>query len=154
VNGNETEFIFENIQLPFDDANNDGFVLFKIKLLPTLVLGDSFNNQAAIYFDFNAPIMTNEEVTLIVEETFSTAEFSTNSITIFPNPTSSTLNINAKTAISSVSIYDLNGRLLTTELSGSDGLEHQLDVSTLSAGVYFLEVQADDMKQVVKFIRK
>jgi uncharacterized repeat protein (TIGR01451 family) len=27
-NDNEVEFIFENINLPFDDANNDGFVLF------------------------------------------------------------------------------------------------------------------------------
>ncbi|MDN3675856.1 T9SS C-terminal target domain-containing protein [Flavobacterium paronense] len=28
---NQLEFIFENINLPFDDANNDGYVAFKIK---------------------------------------------------------------------------------------------------------------------------
>ena len=37
-NTNQVEFIFENIQLPFDDANNDGYIAFKIKTKPTLVL--------------------------------------------------------------------------------------------------------------------
>ncbi len=43
-NGNEVEFIFENIQLPFEDANNDGNILFKIKTLPTLTIGETFSN--------------------------------------------------------------------------------------------------------------
>lgn len=154
VNGNEAEFIFENIQLPFDDADNDGFAVFKIKLLPTLSLGNIFSNQAEIYFDFNAPIVTNEEDTLIAEETFSTTEFNTTSIMIFPNPTSGTLNINATTAFSSIAIYDLNGWLLSNEISGSNKLEYQLDVKTLSAGIYFLEVQSGHSKQMVKFIKR
>ncbi|HEU0136453.1 MAG TPA: T9SS C-terminal target domain-containing protein, partial [Flavobacterium sp.] len=37
ITGNKAEFIFENINLPFDDANNDGYVAFKIKTKPTLV---------------------------------------------------------------------------------------------------------------------
>ncbi|MCZ8091568.1 T9SS C-terminal target domain-containing protein, partial [Flavobacterium sp.] len=50
INGNKVEFIFENINLPFDDANNDGYVAFKIKTKPTLVLGNTFTNSASIYF--------------------------------------------------------------------------------------------------------
>ena len=65
VKGNQVEFIFENILLPFDDLNNDGFVLFKIKTVSNLVIGDSLNNQAAIYFDFNPPIITNQVLTTI-----------------------------------------------------------------------------------------
>jgi hypothetical protein len=34
------EFIFQGIQLPFDDANNDGYVVFKIKSKNTLAIGD------------------------------------------------------------------------------------------------------------------
>ncbi len=56
---NKVEFIFENINLPFDDANNDGFVAFKIKTKSSLVLGDTFSNSANIYFDYNFPIVTN-----------------------------------------------------------------------------------------------
>ncbi len=48
---NKVEFIFENINLPFDDATNDGYVAFKIQTNPSLVVGDSFSNTASIYFD-------------------------------------------------------------------------------------------------------
>ena len=51
ISTNKVEFIFENINLHFDDANNDGYVAFKIKTKPTMVVGDSFNNSANIYFD-------------------------------------------------------------------------------------------------------
>jgi hypothetical protein len=56
---NEVEFIFENINLPFDDQNNDGYVNFKIKLKEGLEAGDELLNQAQIFFDFNFPILTN-----------------------------------------------------------------------------------------------
>ena len=151
-NGNEVEFIFENIQLPFDDANNDGYVLFKIKTLPSLVLGDSFNNQAEIYFDFNFPIITNNETTLI-EENLSVTEHSFNRISIFPNPTRSTLNIKSITNISSISIYDLNGKLLQTEQPRPNSFEYPIDVKNLSNGIYFLEVISDNTKQILKFIK-
>lgn len=62
---NVAEFVFENIYLPFDDANNDGYVLFRIRTLETLVLGDQIKNDAEIYFDFNAPIVTNETITIV-----------------------------------------------------------------------------------------
>lgn len=53
------EFGFDNIDLPFDDANNDGFVSFKVKTNSNLVEGDRIENNANIYFDFNFPILTN-----------------------------------------------------------------------------------------------
>ncbi|MFK7749892.1 MAG: leucine-rich repeat domain-containing protein, partial [Kordia sp.] len=45
TNANTVEFIFQNINLPFDDASNDGFVTFKIKTLPTLDINDTFEND-------------------------------------------------------------------------------------------------------------
>lgn len=71
--GNKVEFIFENINLPFDDANNDGYVAFKIKTKPTLVVGNTFSNSASIYFDYNFPIVTNTAVTTI--QALSTQDF-------------------------------------------------------------------------------
>jgi hypothetical protein len=62
---NRIEFSFPNIQLPFDDANNDGYVLFKIKTKPNLPLGTLLKNRAGIYFDFNAPIITNVAETVV-----------------------------------------------------------------------------------------
>ncbi|MBK8349503.1 MAG: T9SS C-terminal target domain-containing protein [Saprospiraceae bacterium] len=82
IEGNKVEFIFENIQLPFDDANNDGYIAFKIKTLPTLVLGDSLKNLADIYFDYNFPIRTNEAQTTVAFPVFT----NTTDVHIYPNP--------------------------------------------------------------------
>ena len=152
VNDNEVEFVFENIQLPFDDANNDGYVLFKIKTLPSLVLGDSFSNQASIYFDFNFPIVTNNETT-VVEESLSIADLIIEQVSIFPNPTNSFLNVETKINISSIAIYDLKGRLLKRTQPGSSNNGYRLDVTSLSNGVYLLEVQSGNSKQNLKFVK-
>lgn len=60
------EFIFENINLPFTEEEKHGHVLFKIKTKESLIEGDQFANSAAIYFDYNFPIFTNEFETQIV----------------------------------------------------------------------------------------
>ncbi len=62
---NVLEFIFENTFLPFEDETNDGFIHFRLNTLGTLVLGDEIKNDAEIFFDFNAPIITNETITLV-----------------------------------------------------------------------------------------
>ena len=62
---NVVEFIFEDIYLPFDDENNDGYVNFKIKLKEDLTSEDVLLNDAEIYFDFNFPIITNTTETAL-----------------------------------------------------------------------------------------
>ena len=60
--GNKLEFIFEGINLPavtVDEPGSHGFIAFKVRTAATLVLGDSVRNSAAIYFDFNLPVITN-----------------------------------------------------------------------------------------------
>lgn len=65
-NNGIVEFIFENINLPFTEDEKHGFVVFKIKTKASLVEGDQFSNDAAIYFDYNFPIFTNEYETEVV----------------------------------------------------------------------------------------
>lgn len=60
------EFIFENVNLPHEGEQKHGHVLFKIKTKESLVEGDHFTNKAAIYFDYNFPIHTNEYETQVV----------------------------------------------------------------------------------------
>ena len=91
--GNKVEFIFENINLPFDNANNDGYVAFKIKTKSTLVNGNTFSNTASIYFDYNFPIITNTATTTIqtlANEDFDFASY----FTIYPNPVKDVLKTN------------------------------------------------------------
>ncbi len=90
--GNKVEFIFEKINIPFDDANNDGYVAFKIKTLTTLAVGDSFENEANIYFDYNFPILTNKKNSIF--KTLGTQDFEFSKyVNIYPIPVTSILNI-------------------------------------------------------------
>jgi len=65
------EFQFHNIMLPDSTTNplgSQGFVQFAIKPLAGLPNNTSVNNNAAIYFDFNPPIITNTTLNTLVYE--------------------------------------------------------------------------------------
>ncbi|MGU3373649.1 DUF7619 domain-containing protein [Chryseobacterium sp. M5A1_1a] len=149
-NPNIVEFIFENIQLPFDDANNDGYITFKIKTKSTLTIGDTFSNTAKIYFDYNAPIVTNTYTTAI-EATLATSEVKNdkNEISIYPNPVKDVLNIKSKEEIIKAEIYDATGRIInSTNVKGNS-----IYVSELYKGNYILKVFTKDKVIVQKFIK-
>ncbi|REC53961.1 T9SS C-terminal target domain-containing protein [Chryseobacterium piscium] len=150
ITGNAVEFIFENIQLPFDNATNDGYVSFKIKTKSNLTLGESFSNSAKIYFDYNHPIITNTYTTT-VQSVLGTSEISNDKaeLTIYPNPVKDVLNIQSKKQIVKAEIYDINGRILvSTSLKGNS-----IHVSELSKGNYIIKVFTKDKATVHKFIK-
>jgi hypothetical protein len=150
---NVVEFIFENINLDFNDATNDGYVVFKIKTLSTLSDGDTFDNTAGIYFDFNAPIITNTEVVSIMS-TASIGEVTDESVVIYPNPSHGILNVNSKHSIKSASLVDLNGRMLKQMNFIGNETNQQLDFSSLGKGIYFLTVTTDFGFRVEKLVIK
>ena len=153
-NTNEVEFIFENIDLPFDDANNDGYVVFKIKTLETLSVGDTFSNDAEIYFDFNFPIITNDYTTT-VEENLSIEDQELNSkVKIFPNPTSDNLFITSEAHIEKASIYDINGRLLKTVVFYGNETQRTIDLQKLSLGVYVIKLSSKHGELTQKIIKE
>jgi hypothetical protein len=152
--GNKVEFIFENINLPFDDANNDGYVAFKIKTQPILQVGDSFTNDANIYFDYNFPILTNK-ATSKFQTTLGTSDFEfSNYFTLYPNPVNDVLNINAVQAIEiqSLAIYDILGQLVIAVPNAKS--VSNIDVSKLRTGTYFIKVKSDKGSSNMKFIKK
>ena len=72
TNTNKVEFIFENIQLADSTSNepaSHGWLFYKIKPKSTAVIGDTFNTTANIYFDYNAPVITNTYNTAVSLET-------------------------------------------------------------------------------------
>jgi Leucine-rich repeat (LRR) protein len=150
INNEKVEFIFENINLPYDNANNDGYVAFKIKTKPTLVIGNTFTNKANIYFDYNFPVETNL-VSTTVQTLSSTGFVFENYFTLAPNPAKDLLNIGAKKdiEISSISIYNTLGQLIlvVTEPNNS------IDVSSLKTGNYFITINSDIGTSNSKFIK-
>ncbi|WP_343607527.1 DUF7619 domain-containing protein [Chryseobacterium oranimense] len=151
ITGNTAEFIFDNIQLPFDDANNDGYISFKIKTKSTLNMGDAFSNTASIYFDYNAPIITNTYTTT-VRNVLAVSETKTGNenISIYPNPVEDTLYIKSGEEIIKVEIYDASGRILNTT-----GVKaNSVNVTGLAKGNYLIKLFTKDKTMVQKFIKK
>ena len=150
--GNKVEFIFENINLPFDNANNDGYVAFKIKTKPTLANGDTFSNTASIYFDYNFPIVTNTATTTIAALSIQDFVFS-NYFTIYPNPVSKVLSITQKEniTISSINIYNTLGQLVLV-IPNAKNIK-TIDVSSLTSGNYFIKINADKGISNTKFVK-
>ena len=68
TNKNMVEWKFDPILLPDSSHNlagSNGYVAFRIKPMPDLELNDTIPNTAAIYFDFNLPVITNTQNTII-----------------------------------------------------------------------------------------
>ena len=151
INDNKVEFIYENINLPFDDANNDGYVVFKIKTKSTLVVGNTISNQANIYFDYNFPIETNT-ATSTFQVLNNDAFVFENEFVLHPNPAKNLLHIEIKNEIemSSISIYNMLGQAVLTTTNPSNTIE----VSNLKTGNYFIKVTTDKGTATSKFIKE
>ncbi|MBV8325787.1 T9SS type A sorting domain-containing protein [Chryseobacterium sp.] len=152
TNPNAVEFIFENIQLPFDDMHNDGYIAFKIKTKSTLTVGGSFSNTASIYFDYNHPIVTDTYITTIqtgsnlaIQETKN----NNNTILVYPNPVKDVLFVQSKEEVIKAEIYDASGRIVSS--AGLQG--NSIQVSTLAKGSYIIKIFTKGQTSVQKFIK-
>ncbi|KAF2516298.1 T9SS type A sorting domain-containing protein [Flavobacterium salilacus subsp. salilacus] len=138
------EFIFNNIDLPFtdaDEAGSQGYIMYKIKPVSTIELGNSMSATAGIYFDFNEAVITNTAVTTVEEATAGGEEINDNAFVIYPNPASDniTLRMQNITNTGKVTITDVLGKtVLTSTISGN---ELNLNVTTLDSGMYFLTLE-------------
>jgi len=153
VDGEQINYYFDNINLPFEAADpegSNGYITYKIKPKPTVQVGDMIENTAYIYFDFNLPIITNTATTEVIEN-LSTAVFESTPITIYPNPVKDFLRLEFLSDFSpqSVQLYKLNGKLVKTF-----GNQKTLDVSRIDSGIYILKVKTDKGSFYKKVVKK
>ncbi|WP_299521693.1 T9SS type A sorting domain-containing protein [Winogradskyella sp.] len=153
---NETDvsFIFNNINLPDSTSNEQeshGYIAFKIKPKSNVQIGDIISGVADIYFDFNPPIITNTVNTEIVPP-LSIDDQELDNIKLYPNPTSDKLRITSQRFIDGLKILDINGRMLKI-FDISPIKDYTLDVSSLSKGIYFLEIRSGESRTTTKFIK-
>lgn len=151
ITGNSVEFIFENINLPFDDASNDGFILYKIKTLSTLNEGDVFSNSANIYFDFNFPIETNNYSTIVMDNLGVNDFEEIDGLTVFPNPATNVLNFSSGHNIEKIQIYSVLGKSIK-EFTPIHN-QREIDIKDLTDGIYFIEFESNNERTIKKFIK-
>ncbi len=153
--GNKVQFVFPNIMLPYTEPDKHGYVAFKIKTLNTLHEGDSLNNKADIYFDYNLPVATNLATSIIRTPTPVKQNTYNIQIQLMPNPNDGNFVVRIKGKSSfagQVKIYDLTGAEVY-----SQGIIHN-DISThtihadLPAGIYQLQLQSDGNSWTEKLV--
>jgi uncharacterized repeat protein (TIGR01451 family) len=148
-------FRFDNIKL-VDSFRNEsashGFVAFKINQKKDVALGSIINNQADIYFDYNAPIRTNKTVHTIGKDFIvNVLQINTTlknvQINVYPNPFSAqaTLDIQGleKTGplsiLSDFTLFDALGRQLRNEKF--NGHQFVFERQNLGTGIYFFKIE-------------
>lgn len=148
LTNNIAEFIFQNINL---HSGGHGNILLKIKSKSTLVQGNMVSKHANIYFDYNAPIATDMADTTF--QSLSNPDFPTDaSITVYPNPTKDIINISSQFSIKSIQLYDVQGRLLQTQLINENKVV--FDLTTQAKGVYFVKITSDKGIKVEKIVKE
>ena len=154
VEQEEINFIFENINLPYeaiDEPGSNGHVSFKIKPKDNVQIGDIIENKAYIFFDFNAPIITNTVSTEIVDELSTTDFVKAKNIKLSPNPADDRVEIinESNATIKSLQLYSIKGQLINTFADKS-----LIDISQLSSGVYILQVETRNNKINKRLIKR
>lgn len=155
VPGRALTFTFENILLPDSTTNelaSHGFVKFIISPKDNLEAGTVIENDAAIYFDFNDPIITDQIFHTIwdgnVFEIFTSTESITESgieMIVFPNPFSKTATIQIDDSINGeihFQLYDVLGKLVYEKTSYENQFE--INPDPISAGIYFFTISNKD----------
>jgi len=142
---------FPNIELPdstTDLAASNGFITFKVSLNPISRLPHYWlDNKAAIYFDFNDPIITNNVRhtidTNFVDILLSIERFTTitNKVQVAPNPvrdrTILTFPIESKFPLTLL-LYSQDGKLVRNEEITE--IITEIEVAEFNVGIYYYGV--------------
>jgi uncharacterized repeat protein (TIGR01451 family) len=138
-------FTFNNILLPDSTTNlegSQGFVTFHIEQQADVPLGTQILNDAAIYFDFNAPVITNETIhTVGVDVVSSTTDHGLEQmgsvVAVAPNPAVSEVEFRMNHQPFKkhrLQVFDMLGvHVYDAEISGST---HRLLRNNLPEGAY------------------
>jgi len=153
VDSNVLKYSFNNIMLPDSNINepgSHGFFKFSIQQQPDVDLGSMIENSAAIYFDFNEPIITNTYFHTIGIDFLefrvltSTNDFSPIHLSVSPNPLGQSAIIKVDNKDNSTGVFqlfDLQGKQVATY--HFMGNEFKLERGALPSGMYLFEVKAD-----------
>ena len=149
-------FSFQNIMLPdsgTDMLNSMGYVCYKARLKPGLAPLTEIKNTAYIYFDYNAPVVTNTTLNTIEQPGgIDNAVISGDEFSLFPNPANTSVTVQAKNVLNFITIYNSMGMLVYQDQYGKSNKE-DISLQFLKSGIYFVELRTADRSGVVKLLK-
>ncbi len=151
---------FAGIMLPdstTDEPASHGGIHYRITPKTSLLLGDEVSNRADIYFDYNAPVLTNTVVTTVSEASAVASVGQVTGITAYPLPTTGLLNVlwNGSSARNvRVELMDAMGRtVLSTSIASIEvGKPATLDLGALVSGRYLLRMTTTEESRTMPVV--
>ncbi len=143
------QFLFENILLPDSNVNqvgSNGFVKFSIYPKADAPLETLIENTAAIYFDFNEPVITNTTRHRLGENFLMVGLWQPQrpeyQVSVSPNPFSESARLEVKGLTSAQSlhlqVFDLQGKTVYEETAS--GPVFHLKKGSLKTGLYLFKL--------------
>ena len=149
LNGNILTVRVNNIMLP--DSTTDyegsmGYFQYRLKPLANLPNGTQIENTAYIYFDFNAPIVTNTTVNNF-DMTVKTNNIKIESehYVIYPNPSTGLFMFKESKGIQTIEVFNMMGELVL-----SQGNAKIINLQAFPKGIYMARINGTQVCRLVK----
>lgn len=150
--GRVVEWTFSNIFLPDSNTNeaaSHGITSFRIKLNDPVLPGTIIENTANIYFDYNAPVITDPCVVVTTLGAGITEQGNVPGLLLTPNPTNGLLLVqlsNDRYQGGVLHVRSLDGRLVKQQRMSA--ARTMIDLSDVRAGAYWIEFIGADGRVV------
>jgi uncharacterized repeat protein (TIGR01451 family) len=151
-------FTFDQIMLPdsgTDYENSQGYVHYFIHQQGGLTHGTRIWNSAAIFFDFNLPVITNTVLNTIWDPPIATPDPTVvEMLRATPNPSDARFFIStgSNVAPEAVEVFDLRGQEQRSTFTMKNG-GVDLDLGALPSGIYIVRVKQSGSVMTVKCVR-
>lgn len=141
-------WVFDDINLPDTGRSKErsqGYITYSVRFMPGLPTTTPISNRAGIYFDYNAPIMTN---TVTIRTPYSIPasapfiESDASDLVIYPNPTHGALHLRGALRKGSlIRVQSLLGETVRVQRVDEGDEESAIDLSDLPAGRYLIVLE-------------
>lgn len=142
LNGNVLNVYFPNIMLPDSTSNPSGsigYIQYRIKPKATWAAPYKIKNTAYIYFDYNAPIVTNSTYNSILVPTGLNNQTEALA-TLYPNPTNGTFTVELNTKEKqSLQVVDISGQMVLSQTIENG--KATIDANHLASGIYTINIK-------------
>lgn len=153
IRGDRLQVFFPNIMLPDSNSNepeSKGHITFKVKPNNPINIGDTIFNKAYIYFDFNAPIITNTAKAYAPTPT-GISEAAFEDARVYPVPFNDYFVIEGLKEETKVRLFNSLGEMLwSKEMNGMNSVPTE----SLVPGFYLLQLERGESRQMIKLLKR
>ncbi|MBP0902877.1 T9SS type A sorting domain-containing protein [Mariniflexile gromovii] len=174
TNKNFVEFVFENINLPAkqnDEEGSKAFIAFRVKPTGDVIVGSIISGKTEIFYDYieasgktsaaSKPIIDYNESLIVNTVSTKIVEGSTLSITqndfkeqvlLYPNPTTKDFGIKVFNGVTvkKIVVYSATGKQLFKQTKDFENIQ----ISSYTSGLYFVEIETSKGVLHKKVIKK